>query len=437
MRLSPRSLLLVAGLAPALVGAAQPYDPDAAVPSLPYIAPARTANVEAAMGALDWRAAHDAVSAFPRGHIDILRWEAENAAPSSAPVVTSGALLMPAEAVRIALARRPDLFATSDMSALARAQADIAAVELARDVHRTWIDAVVAAQSLRFAQDVFDAFDAGTELAVRMTRGGNWGQDRLMREQLALTDAGIALAQARQRATATREQLIRVLGLWGEATQFTLPDSLPALPETPMSGLGLEATALRNHPRLSIAAIEAERARRGVAPRVLQTWSDMTAAALSRIEPVDGGSGNPLERLIASAPMLNLDRTPGGHDALRAAQTQAHAIELAATIRSHVREAYHQYRVTHDIARAMADVVHLQDALHDETVMRYNGMLKSTWDLLASARERIAAVDAALAAQRDFWFAHANLQAVLAGADYRGADAIGAGAVRKANPGGH
>ena len=42
-------------------------------------------------------------------------------------------------------------------------------------------------------------------------------------------------------------------------------------------------------------------------------------------------------------------------------------------------------------------------------------MLASTWEVLAAARERIAAQQAAVTAERDAWLAWLDLQAVLAG----------------------
>ena len=45
----------------------------------------------------------------------------------------------------------------------------------------------------------------------------------------------------------------------------------------------------------------------------------------------------------------------------------------------------------------------------------YNGMLIGVFELLADARAQIAAVNAALQAQRDFWRAEADLQMALVG----------------------
>jgi len=389
------------------------------------------------MGEADWRAANDLVGAFARGHIDILQWEAENLPPAVEQAVPEGGPLSPGEAVRIALANRPDLFATEDMGALERVRADIAVTEFARDVQRAWIGAVAAGQVAWRLQEAHGAADVATELAARMTRVGNWGQDRLLREQLALSDAGIALAQARQEAASARESLLRLLGPWGDAAAITLPDRLPELPEAPMPGEGLEAVALRSHPTLSLLAIEADRAQRGLAPRSREMWIEATTEALSQVLPREAEGAEALGRVITSAPLLERRRLPPGHEAARAAKAQAAASALAVKIRSQVREAYHQYRVAYHIALAAQENSRLSVEIQEDMLLRYNGMLKSTWDLLASARDRVERAGAEVQARRDFWLAHANLQAVLAGAEYLGPDGSGVGTARKPDAGGH
>jgi outer membrane protein TolC len=427
-------LLLASGLWPMLAAGSQPYDPAVTVPNPTFVPlhPSLTEGV--GMGEDDWRSANDTVGAFTRGHIDVIRWEAENR-PAAAEAPPDGEPLSATDALRIALSNRPDLFATEEMNRLERARADVAVLDFARDVQRAWIEAVAAAARLRRVQEAFEASEIATELAVRMTRVGNWGQDRLLRQQLSLSDAGIDLLQARQSATSAREALIRTLGLWGDATVLHLPDQLPSLPDVPLGADGLETAALQNHPRLPLLAIEAERARRGLASRTLDMWNDATQRALSEaLAPAQDGSMQPL---ITSAPVLERRRVPPGHDAARAARTQAEAGALAVRIRSQVREAYHQYRAAYDIAHRAEENHRLSEEIQDDMALRYNGMLKSTWDLLSSARDRVERADAAMQARRDFWLAHANLQAVLAGAEYPGADAGAVASGRKSAAGGH
>src|SRR5690606_40775670 len=131
---------------------------------------------------------------------------------------------------------------------------------------------------------------------------------------------------------------------------------------------------------------------------------------------------------LPGAPFVDLRRTPLGHDAQRALRTRAEASTLAIRIRSQAREAWHGYAAAHEVARLLRErALPLAAERADDMLLRYNGMLKSTWDLIDSTREHIAADTAALTAERDFWLAHINLQAVLAGAEHVGG---GSGAAR-------
>ena len=69
---------------------------------------------------LPWREANDRVAEFPRGHIDLLRWEAKNPgdAPSAPASNAKPATLDLAQALRLSLRQRPDLFTHADMNAL-------------------------------------------------------------------------------------------------------------------------------------------------------------------------------------------------------------------------------------------------------------------------------------------------------------------------------
>ena len=48
-------------------------------------------------------------------------------------------------------------------------------------------------------------------------------------------------------------------------------------------------------------------------------------------------------------------------------------------------------------------------------LLRYNGMLASTFELLSDAREQVAAVATAIDHQREFWVAEADLNTALDG----------------------
>lgn len=427
--------LLAAGLLPVFVHAAQPYDPAAPVPPPRYL-PLPEPDALPELGELDWREANDTVGQFTRGHIDVLRWESEQAAATPADPGPAGALLNAATALRLALATQPALLATTNMSRVEQARADIEAAAFSRDVLRAWVSAVAAGVAQENARKAFDAAETGAVLAGRMVRVGNWGRDRLLREQRTLKDAGVALVGARQEAIGTREALARMAGLWGEAGQFTLPAALPALPDGPMDGAGLEALALSRHPQLVLASQEAERARRAQGAAALTRWQAVVGEALDGVLGGAADDAGVLGEPPLRAALIDLPRAALGNDAAHAARTVADAEQQAVRVRSQVREAYLNYRLAHDLAAQALGRQTMQVAQQEEVLLRYNGMLKSTWDLLDAARERLAAETAAAQALRDFWLAHVNLQAVLAGADYTGADALARPAGKKAG-GGH
>lgn len=370
----------------------------------------------------DWVRANADTGRHLRGHIDILKAESRDNA-GQAPSEKAGQQLTPAHAMQLALAARPELFASATLNAFERTQANARVLQLSHRVNRAWIDAVSAGQNLTYLRDVHEATQTAVELARRMASVGNWSKAQMMQEQRVLSDATVQLTQAQQQAFGARENLIRLLGLSGVAAEFSLPAKLPELPALLLPERDIEAAALQNKPELLLARQSAQMDLKGIRPQDMQRWTQASEAALNAPPQSTTTSASPDAKpmtLLTQAPVLNL-RLAGLSEAVeRAAHSQAAVNALAATTRSLAREAYFRYRTAHELARHQRDEgVRLNTALQEETQARYNGMLLSTWDLLASARARVQSVNTALQAQRDFWLAHTDLQWVMAGGEPR------------------
>jgi outer membrane protein TolC len=92
------------------------------------------------------------------------------------------------------------------------------------------------------------------------------------------------------------------------------------------------------------------------------------------------------------------------------------AAEAAINARSEVREAYHGYRSSFELARHYRDeVVPIRKRISDENLLRYNGMLIGVFELLADARSQITSVNSYIESLRDFWIAQADLEMSLIG----------------------
>ena len=367
-------------------------------------APAPAAGTPANPAAV-WRAANDAVGAFPRGHADILRWEREHAPPPAPPPVPSGPSWTLDEVARRALLGQPDLLITPGQSLPEELQRQQAAAALVLKAQAAWIEAIAARQLRQLAEQAHLAADVGAELASRTRQVGNVSAERALREALPSLETQELLAEA---VAAERRALVRLWQRLGgpgpESVAAHLPAALPARPSLPTADAmpSLSAQQRARHPDWTRLRIEAER-RRSALPahawETLQTeWAQAVARGLpgaARLDPLaprwpHGWS----EALAAQAALARLERQLDGDLGL--------ALEAA-----HRAEARARHQRDH--------VVPARRRLEEETLLRYNGMLASTWELLAAARERIAAEQEAVKAERDAWLAWLDWQAVLAG----------------------
>ena len=280
---------------------------------------------------------------------------------------------------------------------------------------RAWIEAVAAGQALDYARQVAAAADASSELMERMTLAGNASALDLARESSFHAEAGAAVLRAARARDAARERLTRQLGLWGAQAGYTLPARLPDLPAQAVELAGIERLALER--RLDVRAARADAA---------GTAGDLGLTRATRmVNVLDLGYASKSEtgearsegyEVALELPLFDW----GGARVARAEGVYMQALgqvaETAVNARSEARAGYLGYRASHDVARHYRDhVIPLRKKIAEETLLRYNGMLASPFELLADAREQAAAVHAAIEALKDFWLAEADLEAALGG----------------------
>lgn len=287
-------------------------------------------------------------------------------------------------------------------------------------VRQAWVRAVAARQTLQYAQQVFESAEASAELARRMQAVGNFNRISRAREQAFYADAATRLASAQHQATASREELVRLLGLdEAQAEALLLPPRLPELPTQPLepAAVGALASTARLDIRLAQSALEVAARAQGLGQVTSVTDIELTARRNTQFDDAAGSRTVPRGYEIG----LRLPILDGGgmrRDAWNA-RTLAAANQLEATVRtagSHLRESYSAYRTAYDIARHYQDeVLPLRKVISEENQLRYNGMLIGIFELLADARDQVSTVVAAINAQQQFWLADAALQASLIG----------------------
>ena len=298
--------------------------------------------------------------------------------------------------------------------ALEKTQWRVAGDVLARAgvARRAWYRAVAAQQLVGYFEDVKSAADASAELAARMAAAGNVSALAQMREQAFQAEAETELAKARQVALVERERLTRLLGL-SDASAFVLPAHLPALVAVPVDSRDAERVALERR-------VDVQLAKRSTAA-VAASLGLLRATRLVNV--LEAGYANESETGAARKNGYEIEvEVPlfdwGDARVARAEATYMQSVqrtaEVALAARSEVRERVAAYHAAYQIARRYRDVVlPLRKRIADENVLRYNAMLIGVFELLADARDQVAAVAASIEALRDFWLADADLELAL------------------------
>ncbi|MDR6728871.1 TolC family protein [Delftia lacustris] len=296
-------------------------------------------------------------------------------------------------------------------------------LRLAADTRRAWLRAVAARQQLASSERMHEAAEAGAELARRMARVGNFSRLQQARELSIQQDTAAQLARARLAATAEHEQLARLMGLWGRRIDFKLPDQLPAIPQAATqlrAGDDAEAAALRE--RLDLRALRRDLdhlgERRGWA-RAGAIFGDI-GLGYSRNTATDRATGHSdVTRgweIDLPLPLFDWGGAASGRARAELQRSAAQLQQGAIQARAEARGSWMRYRTAWDLAhQQQAEVLPLRRFIQDETMLRYNGMFVSVWQLLAEARSSAQAVATATDAQRDFWLAETDLQLALTG----------------------
>lgn len=159
------------------------------------------------------------------------------------------------------------------------------------------------------------------------------------------------------------------------------------------------------------AAVEAKREaveKREVLNRLLKLSGDQTAWPLPDRLP-DLPAERPAFADLEAFAVTNSVKAYAG----RASTAQ---VTAGATLRSEVREAYHDMLTAYDVAKFQRDtVMPLTEVALGELQLNYNAMLLDVYELLDATREQIEAGKEYVDTLAEFWIAQAELTEVLGG----------------------
>jgi outer membrane protein TolC len=297
----------------------------------------------------------------------------------------------------------------------AQLQTALQVVRLAADTRRAYFQAVAAKQSLMYMRQAAQATEASAELAERMANVGNWSKLDHAREQVFHVEVTAQLARAEHAAQASRERLLRLMGLSGGGAQIRLPERLPALPDQPEMPADIESAAIAQRLDVQIAKMETEYTARTLGLTRATRFVNVLEAGYQNKSETGESRADGYE-VELSLPLFDWGTARTRRAEALYMRSLMRTADVAVQARSEVREHYSAYRTSFDVSRRYRDeIVPLRKRVSEEVLLRYNGMLVSVFELLADARAQIASINAAIDAQRDFWIADSELNFAMNG----------------------
>lgn len=304
----------------------------------------------------------------------------------------------------------------------AQLNAAIATISLAAETRRAWIEAVAAWENVAYLNRAKATADAASELAKKIGEAGSLPKAGQAREHVFYAELTGETAKARLAAKLAKEELVRLMGLSGSDIEFQIPNRLPSLPKALIRRDDIEAEAIHKRMDLQVARLElqatAQSYRLEEATRIV-TDIELVGTVEKEREREDDGIVSEISKragLEFTIPIFDSGQArlrKGELAYMRAANQLA---ELAVDVRSQARSAYLSYRSNYDIARHYRNsVLPLRNAIEEQSLLTYNGMITSTFELISDTREKIDSTILAVNAKRDFWLAEANLAPVVYG----------------------
>lgn len=304
----------------------------------------------------------------------------------------------------------------------AQLAAAVRTLQLAAETRRAWITAVASWETVAQLSQAQAAADAASELAKKLGETGSMTKGGQAREHVFYAELAGQTAKARLEARLAKEELTRLMGLWGSDIDYQIPNRLPQLPKGLVKRDLIEAEALQRRVDLQMAKLDLDTTAKSYklteATRYVTDLEILSGFETER-ELEDGEkkkdtTGNvELEFVI---PIFDSGKARMRKGELAYMRSVNLLAEKAVNVRSEARSAYQAYRSNYDIARHYRNsVVPLRTKIEEESLLTYNGMISNTFELLADSREKVNSILLAVNAKRDFWLAEANLAPAIYG----------------------
>ena len=289
-------------------------------------------------------------------------------------------------------------------------------LQLAAEVKSAFYTVQARQQLLKRLQAIVEVNEGGVDLSMRQHEAGNITDLELANQQASFQQAKLEWGKTQAQLRVDRERLNRLLGLWGENTQWRVADELPPLPENEISFDNLESLAIKQ--RLDLGAAQHQVALIG---RALSLRTNTRYLPASINLGVDTEQTPDRQRVTGPTLDIELPIFDHGQAAIVGLQAQYRQAEwqvesLATDIRSEVRQARDTLIAARDLAE-FYEKIYLPQRIRivNETLLQYNAMQEGTFELITAKEHELNSEREYAEAWRDYWIARAELEKAVGG----------------------
>lgn len=288
-------------------------------------------------------------------------------------------------------------------------------ISLATEASQTFVRYQAAERSLELHRVLLQAALAAAAEAEARYRAGNTTRLEADTERAAYEETRQTFAMAEIERIEAREELNRVLGLWGPRTNWDLAEPLQEMPAEDPPLDDLETLALRQRLDIDAARKQALLLHNAVSLARTSRYTGLVEVGIHLHQDPDGprlfGPTLSLELPIFNQRQGTIARLESQRD-----QAERRLDALSIATRAAVRATGARLRgIRQRLEHQRTVLLPLRERIVDGTQLQYNAMQIGLSQLLAVRRQQAEAYRSYLDTLRDYWIVRAELERLVGG----------------------
>jgi cobalt-zinc-cadmium efflux system outer membrane protein len=260
-----------------------------------------------------------------------------------------------------------------------------------------------------------DTNAASLDLAQKQYKAGNITDLALLQSQASYSEGRLDITRAQTDLRDKREELTRLLGLWGSQTAWQIKSDIMPIPDADFFVKGLESLAVAQRLDLRAAHRELTSITTALGLTKIYRWVPVLEFGFAGERDTEGALNmGPSFRL--ELPIFNQGQSRLARASAELRRAENRLTALAVEIRSQTRELRDRLISLRDMAKFYHDeVLPVRLKIVNKALLEYNAMQLSPYELFLAKSQELEAERNYIDTARDYWITRAKLERTVGG----------------------